>query len=407
MLNTIPHVTLNRILSPYRRGRLGLSKTNTMAPPIILALLLLLLIPALSLSLAIHPTFTHPPISSRPKFRYWFPDASISPSVVQSDIAALASISAGGLQFLGFYNQGFPPISTNWSTYGFGTPAYKSLLRAALQTAAQHNLTFDIALGPNTAHGVPAVPRTEGLAMELVYGLKFLNASSQTRAGRIPQPVLEFNHDPLNGWVHEPENWGPSEHVATVVAKVRARNRRTGGRRPTEQIVIDKESVVDVTNLTTTAGELEWTTPALGAGESRNLNWVVVSFYQRYSNERSCVSVPGAPNWVGNGSWMVDHFSAAGAKKMASFWDENVFDDKEVDGLMRRVGKYCEFAFACWGFCDERLTDAYSLGGQFGDDGNALVDTGPCQQIRKGQGVQSRQVPACLFSGKEPLERVW
>src|SRR4051812_30701366 len=65
-------------------------------------------------------TFNLPPASSRPKFRYWLPDASVSASAVQSDIAALASVSAGGLEFLGFYNYGFPPMSTDWSIYGFG-----------------------------------------------------------------------------------------------------------------------------------------------------------------------------------------------------------------------------------------------------------------------------------------------
>lgn len=282
------------------------------------------------------PSFSSPPASSRPKFRYWFPDASISPAAVQTDIEALSDVSAGGLQFLGYYNQGFPPVSTNWSTYGFGTPAFKELLRAALKTTAQRGLRFDFAIGPNTAAGIPAIPGTEGLAMELVYGARFLNSSQRITAP--PAPVLAFNHQPLDGWVHEPENWGPSELVAVVAAKVKSRGKRSGGGRAIEQVVLENGSIVDVTNLARN-GTFNWQVPSSSA---RQESWVVMAFYQRFSNERSCVSVPQAPNWIGNGSWMVDHFSSAGAKKVTDFWDQQLLADPEIDGLMRQVGDYCE-----------------------------------------------------------------
>lgn len=291
------------------------------------------------------PSFAQPPASSRPKFRYWFPDASIPPAAVQSDIASLASISAGGLQFLGFYNQGFPPVSTDWSQYGFGTPTFKELLRAALRTTAEHGLVFDFAIGPNTAAGVPAVPRTEGLAMELVYGARTVNASQTLTT--LPPAVLEFNHQPLNGWVHEPENWGPSELVAVVAARVKSRSRRTSGSRSTEQVVLERDSILDITT-TATGGRFSWTTPAASQGQGSGQTWVVMAFYQRYSNERSCVSSPRAPTWIGNGSWMVDHFSAAGAKKVTDFWDDYLLDDPEIDGLMRRVGLYCALSPPSW-----------------------------------------------------------
>lgn len=284
------------------------------------------------------PSFKIPPISSRPKFRYWFPDASISHSAVQSDIAALSDVSAGGLQFLGFYNQGFPPVSTNWSTYGFGTPAFKELLRAALKTTAEHKLLFDFAVGPNTAAGVPAVPRTEGLAMELVYGARVINASQGIRS--LPPPVLDFNHQPLNGWVHEPENWGPSELIAAVAARVTTRSRRSGGSRPTEEVVLEEGSILDITTIAQNA-TLDWKPPITGQHGQASMPWVVLAFYQRFSNERSCVSVSQPSSWIGNGSWMVDHFSASGARKMTDFWDEHILNDGEIDRLLRQVGSYC------------------------------------------------------------------
>jgi hypothetical protein len=100
------------------------------------------------------------------------PDASVAASDVQADVQALAGAGTSGIEFLGFYNQGYPPVSSDWFKYGFGTLAFKEILQAALQTAARNRLAFDIAVGPNTAHGVPAGPGTEGLAVELVYGAR-------------------------------------------------------------------------------------------------------------------------------------------------------------------------------------------------------------------------------------------
>jgi hypothetical protein len=101
--------------------------------------------------------------------------------------------------------------------------------------------------------------------------------------------------------------------------------------------VLVEDSLVDLTSLLR-KGTLSWEAPSSEGGRT---SWVLLAFYQRYSNERSCVSVSQASTWIGNGSWMVDHFSAAGAKKATDFWDQHLFDDKEIDSLMEKVGKYC------------------------------------------------------------------
>ncbi|KAK3314019.1 hypothetical protein B0H66DRAFT_630330 [Apodospora peruviana] len=257
-------------------------------------------------------------------------DASVPVSAVKADIAALADISAGGLEFLAFQNYGFPPFSTDWSVYGFGTPAFKEVLKGALSAAAENKLVLDIAIGPATGSGVPAIPRTEGLAMELVYGAKTINASD--KIGSLPQPVLKFNHGFLNGWVHEPEDWGASELVAVVAAEVKEKRQRSGGG-SNSMVVLNGAKVFDITNVTQS-----WEVPA--SARTAGKQWVVMAFYQRYSNERTSQTNGRPTSWVGNGSWVVDHFSAAGAKKATDFWDHTMFDDKEIDRLTRQVGMY-------------------------------------------------------------------
>lgn len=96
----------------------------------------------------------------------------------------MASIGAGGLEFLPFYLYGLvyanidetsaapdsiaPP--TDWSIYGFGDEAFKALFKKVLQAVEDvgNGSVIDFALGPNQGAGVPSVPGTEGLAVQLV-----------------------------------------------------------------------------------------------------------------------------------------------------------------------------------------------------------------------------------------------
>lgn len=52
--------------------------------------------------------------------------------------------------------------------------------------------------------------------------------------------------------------------------------------------------------------ELNWTAP-----EGDN-EWRIMAWYERYTNQKSCSGGLNATEYIGNGSWTVDHFSAAG-----------------------------------------------------------------------------------------------
>lgn len=60
------------------------------------------------------------------------------------------------------------PAATDWSIYGYGTPAYRQVLKAALQTHKDNGLIMDFAMGPQSGQGVPAQPDEPGLSWELV-----------------------------------------------------------------------------------------------------------------------------------------------------------------------------------------------------------------------------------------------
>jgi hypothetical protein len=87
----------------------------------------------------------------------------------------LARVGAGGLELVPFYFYGNPtdgPTPTDWSVYGFGTPAFVHLFETALQTAFEEGILLDFSLGASQGQGTPAQQGTPGLAKHLVSGLQ-------------------------------------------------------------------------------------------------------------------------------------------------------------------------------------------------------------------------------------------
>lgn len=99
--------------------------------------------------------------------RFKLPDASADEKYLRSDIRSIADAGAGGFEFLPYYQFGQP--ATDWSKYGYGTTAFRSLFRAAMESAEEHNMLMDFAVAANQGQGVPALPETPGLAVHLVY----------------------------------------------------------------------------------------------------------------------------------------------------------------------------------------------------------------------------------------------
>ncbi|KAK4610705.1 hypothetical protein CLAFUW4_13555 [Fulvia fulva] len=108
-------------------------------------------------------TFALSAARARPRFRYWLPDAGVSPATVKADIEAAGVWGAGGVEFLLFYNHGGGAPVDNWVEYGFGTPAFNVLFKAALEAHRENGLFMGFAVGPNQGQGVPAETDNPGL----------------------------------------------------------------------------------------------------------------------------------------------------------------------------------------------------------------------------------------------------
>lgn len=284
----------------------------------------------------IKAAFADPPVAFRPFFRYWVPDATVSPDVIDRDVELIKRAGAGGFELLGFYNYGGtqsdPSFSvTDWSTYGWGTPAWRETARAAFRASQTHGLRTDFALGPNQGSGVPAEPDVEGRLLDLVpFNVSIPNGGSF--------------HEILPGW-------GAGKLVAASTALVLKQQPANLSATPgslgpyyyngTRQ-VLSSESLQDVSHAVDADGHVDLT---FAANESA-VEYRLFAFYQKISGYREQVSpdniarIPQSPvtSYVQNGSWVNDHFSVAGARLIIDFWETHLLDD-DLRQLLQNVGR--------------------------------------------------------------------
>ncbi|OTA58863.1 hypothetical protein K449DRAFT_436352 [Hypoxylon sp. EC38] len=271
-------------------------------------------------------TFLNPAAVVRPRYRYWLPDASVKPEYVAKDIAELGARGAGGIQFLNYYNYGGSSGSaaTDWNIYGYGTSAYREVLKAALQAHKDNALVMDFSMGPQSGQGVPARPDNPGLAWDLVsYNATILDCSY---SGQLP-------------------GWGRGDLVSAVTLAVYNATNKTdnpGGafgwyfQRNYTEYLISARSLTEVTDLVHDDGSI---TTAVSPVEGAQFYLLYASYAQR-SYARACVaSSPDPQNILQNGSLAVDHFSDTGARVTTKFLEDYILIDG-IKELMMEVGNY-------------------------------------------------------------------
>jgi len=294
--------------------------------------------------------FRDPPVEYRAKFRYWLPDASVPSEYVVRDIHEAKAIGAGGLEFLPFYAYGagdesykrnmvtnpdqpfVEPDFPDWDVYGFGTPAYVALFKDALIAAKDAGILLDLPLGANQGQGVPAVPGTAGLAMQLLMGHTTISPG-----GNVSGPVPEAQQ-PIDAirsglqFMHPLEDYQRPNLVAVLAYQLLP---DTGDSSSLIKYTsLNKTSFISLSSSVTADGLLQWSPP------DGSKSWKVFSFWESYTNQRSCDGGPNPTTVIGNGSWIVDHFSGRGAFQITDFWDKVFLSDKEIADLVRTVGRY-------------------------------------------------------------------
>ncbi|KAJ0363559.1 hypothetical protein COL26b_012905 [Colletotrichum chrysophilum] len=280
--------------------------------------------------------FASPPNIYRPKFRdcslkhiqsslcQRLPDAEVDIEAVTRDVAEIASVGASGVDFLPYYQIRSP--SANWSTYGYGINASRAVFRTAMQAAANNDL-FDFSIGANQGQGVPSEPGSVGLALELAY-VNVTVMPGHAFNGSLPLSTQPASPS-LHLFMHPCEEFG-QQNLSFVLAveQTTASN--------ASSTAVNLGRVIDITASVEKSTRLVLWTPPKDSQNTRS----IMAWYTRYTKQRSIDAAPDAVSWLQNGSWVTDHFSAAGAKKLTDFFDEYIIPEEEDKKLLARVGKY-------------------------------------------------------------------
>ncbi|KAK3636141.1 hypothetical protein LTR56_014304 [Elasticomyces elasticus] len=289
--------------------------------------------------------FANPGPRTRPKFRYWIPDASVDTAVVARDVKAAGDVGMGGMELLGYYLYGGPPSNgagrglaapVDWATYGFGTEAWNNVFQAFVKATEEAGSILDFAVGPNQGTGVPAIEDSDGLAWDIAaynvsvaLGGSFDGVLPGWGTGTLLSAVTGLEID------------------STVVQRL-DQLARDPGSLPGDlsinrtQITLSAASLTDVTSQVGLDGKLT----VDFAGNSTGINHTVFAVYMFHTDYRAQdgpLDIGGpqsAPrSWLQNGSWSVDHFSARGANVISSFWDNYILNNGTKESL-KEVGNY-------------------------------------------------------------------
>ena len=284
-------------------------------------------------------------------------------AAVVEDINAIGSIGGGGIEFLPLYNYGFwDPSFPSWNKFGFGSPAFRDTFIAALTAARKAGLEFDFSLGANQGQGVPVEPLTQGLAIHLVYGETTVTGGKFFE-GKIPKanPFYNFDLSGVASFMHRHENWGPDKLVAVVAGGVKSGKVMHESCAFPDGVAIansylvlstiavapihdsdlpefefldtflDESTLIDLTP-DVVDGEISWNVPL------NFTNYTLFAFYERFTNQRSVDAASHSNDIIGNGSWITDHFSAAGARLVIDFLEEHVLNNSANELLQGSGG---------------------------------------------------------------------
>lgn len=288
-------------------------------------------------------SFRKPLAKARPRFRYWLPDASVDSNIVVADIESATRIGAGGVEFLPFYNYGYPPPpGSDWSKYGYGTQVFLKIFKDVLLAHQRHNLSMDFALGPNQGQGVPAESTNEGLQCDLVRHrvIKF----NELYPVMLTTQQVPFSFSvPANGSYNGIlPGWGIGELVGLVQGTVQSRRNQSrslpGVYGPNNaswtEITLRADSLVDLTSTVLGDGRVNINTTQ-GNDTSQ-----LFAFYQKQTLTKNLYwSSNDTSTIFDNGSYIVDHFSSRGAQTTIDFWEKYILVD-EIDELLQSVGNY-------------------------------------------------------------------
>lgn len=253
--------------------------------------------------------FANPGLATAAGFRWWWPHGRVDPVEIAREVDQVADAGFGVLEVADVtHSLRARNIEIDLETHGWGTPAWVAGVTAALRQAKKRGVRVDITVGPSWPAAVPTItPDDDAACTELAHGSAKV-AGGSTYDGAVPEP-----HVPASSHVSRRE-------LVAVQAFLTEGTDDDGVTKLKAGSVLDLSA--DVTN-----GHLTWEAPAEG-------EWVLLSYWRRGSAQE-----PEAGPHTKPRSWVVDHFSAAGARAVTDLWEERILNP-ELRSLLADAGGY-------------------------------------------------------------------
>ncbi|XVQ08432.1 glycosyl hydrolase [Spirillospora sp. CA-255316] len=251
--------------------------------------------------------FARPAAAVRPKFRWWWPDAHVTPAEIRREIDQIADAGFGGAEIVAVHHSIRDKSVLDPVHHGWGTPAWNAGVEAALDQARRRGITVDLTIGPAWPAAVPTItPDSEAAVQELAYGAVTV-AGGATHDGPVPEPAVG------------PHTGVTRRHLEAVHA-VRKDPANNSGK----VAGLARDSWQDLTSRVRD-GRIAWTAPEGG-------EWLLLSYWRRGSGQRPESGPHSAPDCA-----VVDHFSRAGTQAVIDFWEERLLTPK-IRRLIRQAG---------------------------------------------------------------------
>ncbi len=205
--------------------------------------------------------FARPAKSVRPRFRWWWPDGLVDPVEIAREVDQMADAGFGGAEIAAVHHSITDTSVLDTARHGWGSPAWRAGVTAALRQAARRGLTIDLTLGPSWPVAVPGVtPDDDAAVKELAYGKATLTAGA-AYDGPVPASVYAAAS-------------GVTQQNLVAVQAARVNTAYSSGK----ATGLDAESVTDLTGQVS-GGRLSWTPPD-------SATWVILSYWQRGSGQQ-------------------------------------------------------------------------------------------------------------------------
>lgn len=220
---------------------------------------------------AVRSEFRNPPKKFRPMVRWWWPGGDVTDQEIRREIGILDSHGFGGAEIQPFNIFAFTPQLLSKEAMqrvnDFATPTFFNHVRVAADAAKDRGMWIDDTFGTGWPFGGGLAITPELSSIELRFADNVV-AGPQRYWGKLRIP--EFHPDLIaallmkvgslpawpKGWE---ERFAARSKIVAVVAMREASSQRSSAHRP---IMLDRSSIVVLTDRMQPGGWLDWTVPA-------------------------------------------------------------------------------------------------------------------------------------------------